>query len=173
MIDPISHRRRRLLLALQALPLTLLVGCAKKAPLKPESKPESVPAKPPPKLRIEIKAAGNANRGPGGGGLPVVVRVYELKSPGGFATADFFGLYDRESDILGADLLARHEVTLTPAQTLPIERPLDTQAGYLGVIVAFREIDQSQWRASLRLNPDQDNQIRVEVGAQSVSIRHA
>jgi type VI secretion system protein VasD len=171
---PTSNRRRRILTALLVAPLAFTWGCAKKPEVKekaPEVKPDVKEEKPPPKLRIQIKAASDANLGPGGKGLPVVVRLYELKSPGSFATADFFRLYDHESEVLGADLIARHEVTLAPGQSLPIERPLNAEAGYLGVIAAFRDIDHSHWRESLRLNPEVDNQVAVAVGAKAVAIR--
>lgn len=165
---PVSVRRRRILTGLTALPALLAAACGK----KPEVKPEPPPDKPPPKLSIEIRAAGNANRGPSGKGFPVVVRVYALKSSGVFATTDFYSLFDKDAAILGADLVARDEMTLAPGQSLPLERGLDPNASYLGVVAAFRDIDHGRWREALRLNPGVDNRVLIEVGANAVSIRH-
>ncbi|WP_242482214.1 type VI secretion system lipoprotein TssJ [Thiocystis violacea] len=174
---PASDRRRIILTSLLALPALLVAGCGKKPAVKEATPPAPTPApaatpKPTPKLSIEIRAAGDANRGPGGKGLPVVVRVYTLKSPGVFSTADFFSLYDRDAEVLGTDLIARDEVTLAPGQFLPLERELDPTAGYLGAMAAFRDIDHSHWRESLRLNAGVDNKVLIEVGAKAVSIRH-
>ncbi|MBK1717787.1 type VI secretion system lipoprotein TssJ [Thiocystis violacea] len=170
-----SQRRRVFLVALLATAIPFAGGCAKKPEVKEVKEVRELKAeekKPPPRLSIEIRAANDANLGPGGRGLPVVARVYELKSLGVFASADFFSLYDHETEVLGGDLLARDEVTLAPGQFLPLERLLDTDAAYVGVVAAFRDIDQSQWRESLRLKPDVDNKILIEIGAKAVSIRH-
>lgn len=162
-----SNRRRSIACTFLSLALVLLTGCGGKPTVPP------VPQeKPPLQLRIKVTAAPDANRGPGGEPLSVVVRLYELKSQGIFANADFFSLYDREGEVLGGDLIARDEVTLAPGQFLPISRPLNPEATYLGVIAAFREIDQARWRDLMRMKPDMDNTLLVEVGANAVSIRH-
>ncbi|NEX22969.1 type VI secretion system lipoprotein TssJ [Thiorhodococcus mannitoliphagus] len=159
-----------------ALPALLAAGCGSKPDVKPVPPPEPRPETPldksPPVLNIEIRAAADANRGPSGKGLPVVVRVYTLKSPGVFTTTDFYSLYDKEGALLGADLIARDEVTLAPGQSRPLERQLDPGAGYLGAVAAFRDIDHSRWRETLRLNPGVDNRVLIEVGARAVSIRY-
>ncbi|NEV63359.1 type VI secretion system lipoprotein TssJ [Thiorhodococcus minor] len=165
---PVSARRRQILTGLIALPAVLAAACGK----KPEVRPAPPPDKPPPKLSVEIRADGNANRGPSGKGLPVVVRVYTLKSAGVFNTSDFYSLFDKDAAVLGADLIARDEMTLAPGQSLPLERGLNAGAGYLGVVAAFRDIDHSLWREALRLNPGVDNRVLIEVGASKVSIRH-
>lgn len=158
MSSPVSERRRIILVAGLALAIPLVGGCSKKEVKEPE--------KPPPRLSIRIAAADDANQG----GRPIVVRVYELKGQGAFATADFFSLYDRDAEVLGAELLARDEVTLAPGQFLPLERDLKSEAAYLGVVAAFRDIDRAQWRHLLSLKPGVDNRVSIQVGARSVSI---
>lgn len=163
----LSNQRRSIGCTFLSLALVLLTGCGGKPTLPPVP-----PEKPPLQLRVEVAAAPDANRNPGGKPLSVVVRLYELKSQGVFAKADFFSLYDREGEVLGGDLIARDEITLAPGQFLPIARPLNPEATYLGVIAAFREIDQARWRDLMRLKPGMDNTLLVEVGANAVSIRH-
>lgn len=167
MANPVGGRRRSILGGLLALPVLLVAGCGQ----APAIKPAAVDAEPAPRLSLRIAAGPDANRGPGGKALPVVVRVYALKGVGGFSGADFFSLYDRDAAVLGADLLARDEVTLAPGQFVPIDRPLQPEAGYLGVLVAFRDIDHSHWRESLRLHPGVDNRVEIEVGPASLTIR--
>jgi type VI secretion system protein VasD len=134
-------------------------------------KPPKVDKPPPPAvLRVDVSAAGNANRGPGGQGLPIVVRLYELKGQGAFQGADFFSLYDRESATLAGELIAREELTLAPGRTDTIEKPLDPQTRYLGVVGAFREIDRASWRASVPIVSGKDNRLAVQVGADSIQV---
>jgi type VI secretion system protein VasD len=153
----ISRRGILRWLSLTLLGATLIAGCAGK------------PDKPPPKLSLEIEATRDLNLGPGGQPLPVVLRVYELKGQGTFLTADFYGLFDRESAVLGADLIGREELTLRPGQVLRIQRPLDPQTAYLGVLAAYRDIDRSRWRATTGITPGADNAIRIVVAAEAVS----
>jgi len=147
-----------------------LTGCGTK-PKLPELPPLPI-EKPVPQLNMRIAAKADANRDPDGKPLAIVVRVYELKSHGVFAKADFFSLYDHESAVIGGDLITRDEVTLAPEQFLPIKRPLNPDATYIGVIAAFRDIDHARWRDVMRLNPLQDNHLEIEVGANTVSIRN-
>jgi type VI secretion system protein VasD len=119
-------------------------------------------------LRVDVAAASDANRGPGGQGLPIVVRLYELRAQGAFSGADFFSLYDREAKALGGELIAREELTLSPGQTRQIVKPLDPQARYLGVLAAFRDLDHAEWRDLVPLADGKDNNLAVAVGAKAV-----
>ena len=159
-----DHRRRRLVAGLLAGgTLAALGACGGKPPKEPP------PPGPPPELRISVSAAGNANRGPGGKGLPVVVRLYELKARGAFDRADFYSLYDKESETLGGELVGREEATLPPASERLVVRTLDPATRYLGVVAAFRDIDRATWRTVLELRPDKNNNVAVTVGPSAVA----
>jgi type VI secretion system protein VasD len=162
-----SERRRRLIAGLlAAATLTAMGGCGSKPPK--EDKP---PPAAPPVLRVDVTAAANANRGPAGQALPIVVRVFELKAQGAFSGADFFSLYDHESKLLGGELIAREELTLAPGQTRQIVKPLDPQTRYLGVLGAFRDIDRATWRALVPLIAGKDNNLDVAVGANAIRVQ--
>jgi len=161
-----SDRRRRLIAGLlAAATLTAMGGCASKPPKEDKAPP------PPPVLRVDVTAAANANRGPAGQALPIVVRVFELKAQGAFSGAAFFSLYDQESKTLGGELIAREELTLAPGQTRQIVKPLDPQTRYLGVLGAFREIDRATWRALVPLVIGKDNNLDVAVGANAIRVQ--
>ncbi|WP_295453227.1 type VI secretion system lipoprotein TssJ [uncultured Thiodictyon sp.] len=140
---------------------------AGKAP--PVAPPAAPKGDKPPQLHLQVLAAPDANRGPGKRGLPIVVRIYQLKVEGGFASADFFSLYDKESATLGADLIAREEVRLVPGQRRSLVQPLNPAATHLGVVGAFRDIDRADWRALEVLKPGQDNTVQIDVGATTIT----
>jgi len=127
-------------------------------------------SKPPPPTSIAAKviAESDANMGASGRPLPIVVRIYELKSTGSFEAADFFALYNQDREILGTDLLAREEVNLQPGHWQEINRPTDPAANYLGAIGAFREIDGANWRAVHRLKPNEENSVELKVTADAI-----
>lgn len=135
---------------------------------KPPKREKPPPPGPPPQLRIDVTASAQANRGPGGQALPIVVRLYELKAQGAFSGADFFSLYDRESAVLGGELIAREELTLAPGQTGHIDKPLDPQARYLGILGAYRDIDHASWRSLVPLISGKNNDLDVAVGATAI-----
>jgi type VI secretion system protein VasD len=164
-MDPIDRRRRLVAGLLAAGTLGTLAGCGGKAPMEPP------PPGPPPELRISVSAAANANRGPGGKGLPVVVRLYELKARGAFDRADFYSVYDKESATLDGELVGREESTLAPSTERLVVRTLDPATRYLGVVAAFREIDRATWRAVLELRPGKNNNVAVTVGSNAVSVQ--
>ena len=139
--------------------LAFLTSCGGKPPKE---------EKPPPVLRINMAVETDANRGPGGQALPIVVRLYELKAQGAFSSADFFSLYDRESETLGGELISREEVTLAPGQTRKIQKNLNPETRYLGVLGAFRDIDHAAWRALVPITEGRDNAIEVAVGPSAV-----
>ena len=151
------HPRRGILhLLLVVTGLVLLAGCAK-------------PEKPPLKLNLEIAASGDLNPGPDGQPLPVVLRLYQLKQPGGFMGADFYSLFDKEASVLGADLLAREEITLRPGQVLHLQRPQEPAASYVGVLAAYRALERSRWRAGQGLQSGVDNRIGIQVSADRIA----
>ena len=177
-------RSRRSLLGLTALCLTglavSLTACAGREPtpmpvptpppaveVKPAPPPE---VKPPPLLKIEVDLAANANPGPDGKPRPVVVRLYELKSSGAFSGADFFSLYEKETQTLGPELVTRDEVFLTPGQSRRLQSNLDAKVRYLGVLGAFRDIDNATWRASAPITAGEDNDLRVAVSGNRIRI---
>jgi type VI secretion system protein VasD len=125
----------------------------------------------PTRLDTDVIAADDVNKDAEGRSLPIVVRVYELKTTGSFQGADFYSLYDKESETLGADLLAREELNLRPGEQRQIERVTAPDAQYMGVVGAFRNIDKARWKATHPLTVGEVNKVEVELGPDSVSIR--
>jgi len=123
-----------------------------------------------------IRASTDINQDTNGRSSPVVVRVYQLKASVGFEQADFFSIYDNENAALGSDLLARDEFELKPGVSHPYEKALDPGTRFVGVLAAFRDIDNARWRAVSAL-PEQSMtsflstpDIQIEILGKQVSI---
>ena len=151
-------------LALAAGIAVAAAGCGGK---KKEPPPPPPAPKPPARLDVEVKTTGNANAG----GLPIVVRVYELKSQGAFSSADFFSLYENDAATLADALVSREEMTMAPGQSRAISKELGPGVTYVGVLGAFRDIDKAQWRSLVPVSGDADNQLAVTVGSDSIRIQ--
>lgn len=106
----------------------------------------STPPKPS-NVKLTLRATSDVNPDGNGRPSPVVVRVYQLKTDVAFAGAEFFALYDDEKKALGADLIAKSdEFTLGPGDSNPAPIAVAPDAKFIGVIAAFRDYRNAQWR---------------------------
>ena len=101
---------------------------------------------------------------------PVVIRVYELKTPAAFESADFFSLFDKDQATLGADMVAREEFTMRPGDSKNINRELKPDTRFIAVFAVFREVEKSTWRAVIPLTIGQKNTVQISLDARAVSL---
>jgi type VI secretion system protein VasD len=96
---------------------------------------------------LTIIAGPDQNPDPSGHPAPVAIRVYELAASAKFERADVFALTEREQQTLGEDDLGSEEFVVRPGESRAISRELKKGTQMIGVIVLFRDIDHSHWRA--------------------------
>lgn len=130
--------RARGLLFLALLALALLAGCA--------TSPVTTP------VALTLVAAPDVNPDAQGRASPVAVRFYALKAPGGFESADYFSLQDRDTETLGADMALRKELVLTPGQQQDFQIELDADVSALGFTGGYRDLNHARWRQVLPLS---------------------
>lgn len=100
----------------------------------------------PSKTRVALAASADVNPDGTGKPSPVVVRLFQLKGDAAFTNAEFFALYDDEMKVLGPELIGREEYVLAPAEKRTVEVSVSGAARFVGVIAAYRDIRNSQWR---------------------------
>jgi type VI secretion system protein VasD len=146
--------RRRYHLLVVALGMMFVAGCASGPPL------------------LEGSLSANAATNPDANGRPspVVVRVYELKSLAAFSSADFFSLFENESATLGADLVGREEYSLRPGESKPYRRQLQPDSKFIGVVAAFRDLENSTWRQAVALPGKRAVTLAIGVEARAVTL---
>jgi type VI secretion system protein VasD len=122
------------------------------------------PAPPEPfELELNIAAGPQLNPNVQKRASPVVVRVFDLKSPASFESADFVSLFERDREVLAADLVARDEMVLRPGEQKRIKRVLQGETKVLGVAAAFRELERATWRTTIVLTPGKKNRINLNI----------
>jgi type VI secretion system protein VasD len=144
--------------------LVAVSGCSK--PPKVEPPP---PPPPPTRITVSVQAAADLNPDPTGRPSPVMLRLYELKTPDAFNSADFFQLYEKDSAALGGDLVARQEMLIKPGQTLQLERTLAAETQQLGLLAAYRDLDHAVWRTTLTIPPHQTTPVKVTLGQVTIT----
>jgi type VI secretion system protein VasD len=151
-------RHRISILAVASVVALVAIACGKTPPPaqpqpQPQAQPLPQPQLPPPKparTRLTLAASADSNPDASGRPSPVVVRVYQLKTDGAFTGAEFFALFDDDMKVLGPDLVGRNEYVLAPSERRTMELDVSADAQFVGVIAAYRDIRNAQWRTVLQ-----------------------
>lgn len=121
-------------------------------------------------IEMEITAAPELNPNTEGRPSPIVLRIYELKSLEEFNNGDFFTIYDNETKALGKTMLAKDELEFKPGETKHIEREANPQTRFLGIIAAYRDIDNAQWRAVATIPEKSRSKFNLHLGSLGLSL---
>ena len=124
----------------------------------------------PPVLQGSIKAAPTTNPDGRGRPSPIVIRVYELRALGAFTNADFFSLFEKETETLGVELVGREEYTVQPSETKPYQRQLQADTRFIGVVAAFRDLENSRWRQTAPVPTSREITITVGIDKQAITM---
>lgn len=120
----------------------------------------------PSETTVQLSINGTADMN---GGAPAQVKVYYLTSPETFASADFFALFNQPEATLGQDLVAVDEYQLAPGRTVTDVASVPLTATSVGVVAAFRDIDNSTFKAVRPLVPGAVNSLQVTLSGNTVS----
>lgn len=130
----------------------------------------------PPKPTIvsaTLQAGANVNPDSHKRPSPLVVRVYELKSAAAFEAADFVSLYERDQATLAAEMAGREEFVLRPGETRPWEKTVATDAKFIGVVAAFRDIERARWKTLVAIKPNVKNIVTIQASEIAVTAKVA
>jgi len=152
------HRRSLLaLLATLAAPLALL-RCAP-------------PPKPPAVLTLTMIGSAAQNPDVSGKPAPVAVRIYQLTATAKFERGDVFALTEHEQQTLGQDDAGSQEFVLSPGETQTKTFELKTGVQAVGVVVLYRDIDKSQWRADAPVASSGPTKLVLNVGKLAITLQ--
>jgi type VI secretion system protein VasD len=133
------------------------------------------PPPPPPPLPTpvtgSIQGASELNPSVSQRPSPLLLRVYELKSPTAFNQADFMALYQADQATLGADLIAREEFMLAPGEIRPYRKSLTPETKFIGVVAAYRNLEQATWRTIVPvISPGKAQAQKLVIRADSLAV---
>jgi type VI secretion system protein VasD len=102
---------------------------------------------------------------------PIVARIYELKSLSVFNSADFFNLFEQDVALLGGELLMRDELHFQPGEVKMIDRDLQPDTRYIGVIGAYRDIENAAWRRSIEIDLHDETTFVIEFEKSGIKLQ--
>jgi type VI secretion system protein VasD len=144
---------KKLLLVIGLLTISLISGCSSVSSVK-----------------ASMSADKGVNPDINGRPSPIVARLYELKSLSVFNNADFFNLFEQDVALLGDELLVRDELHFQPGESKLLERELQPNTRYLGIIGAYRDIENATWRRTIEIDVNDETAFVVEFGKSGINI---
>ena len=148
----------------------VIIAPAAVAPAATPSAPGSAAGKPS-VAEMSFVVGPDVNPDVTGRPSPVIVRTYELKSATAFNSSDFFAMFERDRETLGADLVARDEWALMPGNNRQALKNLQRDTRYVGVVAAFRDVERARWRAATFVYPNQTTRMEIRLERNEVNIR--
>ncbi len=116
--------------------------------------------------KIAFNSAHYLNPDINGHASPVVVSLYELKTPFEFKQANFMQLDQNASSLLGTNLIDKQTVEIRPGAQKIITQSITPNTHYLGIAAAYRNIDSASWRSVINI-PEKTKKITVQVNLES------
>ncbi|MDN3681073.1 type VI secretion system lipoprotein TssJ [Vibrio tapetis subsp. quintayensis] len=120
---------------------------------------------------LTFDVSNKANPDLNGRPSPVVIYVYELTSNTLFENQDFFSLYENAETVLGPDLVAKKEFTFSPGAVEKYEVSMSPEVEYVGVVAAFRDIENANWRKIMPIDKTGYKEHKVIIGQLSVALK--
>lgn len=122
------------------------------------------------KVNWRIYASESLNVDAQGQALPLVVRLFKLRSPDAFLQLpyDSFGDPAKEKAALGDDLVAARELQLVPGQHHEATDKVVREARYIGIVALYRNPLPGRWRYAFS-TPDADKS-GLHVGAHACAM---
>lgn len=133
--------------------------------------PPPPPPLPPTVVELTLTATADVNSTESGQGAPVVVRIYQLGSATAFGNAEFFQLFNKDSEFLKSDLVKRDDFILAPGQTKTATLMPSDSVKAIGVFAAYRDFQRATWRGTADIPPHQTTRVTVTAGASGITMK--
>lgn len=138
--------------------LAVLVGC-------------SSPPPPPTVVKLTLSATKDVNPDQAGQGAPLAIRVYQLSSTSAFDGAEFFPLFNNDTNTLKNTLIERDQFILAPGASKTVTITPKDQVTAIGLFAAYRDFQHAQWRADVAVPPHKTTTVTVTAGRSGITAK--
>ena len=127
---------------------------------------------PPTMFNATFQAADDINPASDGRASPLLLRVYTLRTLGGFEGADFFAIYENDATLLAADMTSpREDINILPGQTRSLNRKLSDDTRFVVLLAAYRDVDNAAWRAVVETPANQTTSAVINLDRLAISAK--
>lgn len=117
-------------------------------------------------VAVNIQSARYLNPDVNGVASPVVVSIYQLKSPFTFNNANYGSLANNSAAILGSDLIDKQTMEIRPGENKVVNLNLAQSTQYIGIVAGYRKINQAQWHTTIRV-PGKSKGVSIALNLES------
>jgi type VI secretion system protein VasD len=122
-------------------------------------------------VTVKITTTGDVNKNLDGEPSPTVIVLYQLVDIDLFNSADFFNLYQNPKTVLNNELIDQRQIIVTPNQPKTVTLQINNGTQYLGVLAAFNDITNSQWRQTVKVERKKSIIVDIQLAGSQVSIK--
>lgn len=98
-------------------------------------------------VALKLIAAADINPDDKGRPSPLVIRLYELKTPRQFERANFIDLFERAPAVLGADLVGKQVLKpLKPGEERKDKLVVNKETRYVGLVAEFLQYKNAKYK---------------------------
>jgi len=148
---------------------TIVAGVLVLAMLSACSSPPPPP--PPTVVNLTFNATADTNPSVDNVGSPIAFRAYQLSSAANFNGAEFFQIYNADAATLKTDIVKREDFLLAPSASKTEKITPDDPVKSIGIFAAYRDFQNSTWRASADVVAHKINNITVTLGHDGVTVK--
>lgn len=124
-------------------------------------------------LQLTFKVDSDINPDDNNKPSPVFIRMYSLKSTKMFNKADFIDLYEKDKEVLGADLLNKQVLKrLKPGEDQVENFVLDKKARYVALFAEFLQYKNAEYRIVIPVVPNNvvATKATIQVSANTIKL---
>ena len=119
---------------------------------------------------VNLSSVNYLNPDVNGRASPVMVTVYQLKTPYAFKQATFDQLINNSGALLGTSLLDKQTIAVKPNTNQQLSIALANQTLYVGVVAAYRNITHATWHQIVRILANKNNIVDINLESQGVMV---
>ena len=125
-----------------------------------------------PSANLTIQSAKYLNPDLSGNPAPVVVTLYQLKTPYKFKQATFQTLAQNSGKTLGTDLIDKDTIEVRPGANMSVSQQISPNAEYLGIVAEYRDIDKATWKKTIKVvnKPNKETVIHLDLESEALAV---
>lgn len=123
-----------------------------------------------PSAKVTLTAAADVNPDPVGRASPVEVRIYELSDRAVFDALDFYAAWDNAEAVLSRQLLSSASMMMMPKESRQLRIELHSEAAFVALVVAYRDIDHAKWKLVYDVNSDWFQHHRIRLASNTIEL---
>lgn len=105
-------------------------------------------------LEIKFKVDADVNPDDDKKPSPLFIRMYQLKSTKMFSRANFIDLYEKDKEVLGADMISKQKLRrIKPGESRTENFVLNKETRYIGLYAEFLRFKKSSYKLLIPVVP--------------------